>query len=299
MSEEMKRYRATKDWEEYPDGAFVRFEDVAAYGERCHWEGRAAGIEEMREAVEVGRPAYVATAKWIDTIASRLLASAPPEQDDLSPEALASVKRGLAQKATIDRDSFATYVEGTETITTSEATKRALAPAETPNAVTRQAMADTDAGRGVTATGVNNLFVKLDAPDIPASSEASHANILKTVSSEWEHTESPGEVHCHSRMIEGVLCRWWGRDTPPGVAMIDRAVLPETPDAFANDWNRARADKALAGAQEPDYNAELRAAFMAGCRRGYPYAEYPEKMRHYAEAEALRRWPEKPQEGKP
>jgi hypothetical protein len=230
--------------------AAIEVDRIRAY-ENGRREGRVAGIEEMRDAALADNYEDLDLERTLQAIASRLLASAPPEQDDLSPEALASVKRGLAQKATIDRGSFATCVEGTETITTSEVTKRALAPPETPNIETRQAMADTDAGRGVTATGVNNLFVKLDAPDIPASSEASHANILKTVSSEWEHTESPGEVHCHSRMIEGVLCRWWGRDTPPGVAMIDRAVLPETPDAFANDWNRARADKALAGAQEP------------------------------------------------
>jgi predicted transcriptional regulator len=167
----------------------------AAYGERRYREGRAAGIEEMRDAALADNYEDLDLERTLQAIASRLLASAPPEQDDLSPEALASVKRGLAQKATIDRGSFATCVEGTETITTSEVTKRALAPPETPNIETRQAMADTDAGRVVTATGVNNLFVKLDAPDILAP--------------------------------------------------------PEVPDAFANDWNRARADKALAGAQEP------------------------------------------------
>jgi hypothetical protein len=49
-------------------------------------------------------------------------------KEDLAPEALASVKRGLAQKGTIDRGSFA----DTETVATSEETKQALAPPEQP-----------------------------------------------------------------------------------------------------------------------------------------------------------------------
>ena len=53
------------------------------------------------------------------------------------------------------------------------------------------------------------------------------ANILKTVSSEWQTTRNNNEVTCHSRMIEGVLCRWWGEDTPPGVQMIDAAASTE------------------------------------------------------------------------
>lgn len=48
-------------------------------------------------------------------------------------------------------------------------------------------------------------------------------NILKTVSSEWEHSSADGEVSCHSKMLEGVLCRWWGSDEPLGVALIDKA----------------------------------------------------------------------------
>jgi hypothetical protein len=38
------------------------------------------------------------------------------------------------------------------------------------------------------------------------------------------------------------------------------------------------------------YKAGQREAFVAGCEAGY--ADYPEKMRHFAEAEALRRYPE-------
>ena len=61
--------------------------------------------------------------------ADAALAGAPPEQR-LSSEALASVKQGLTQKGMVDRGSFAVYVERTETITMSEATKQALAGAE-------------------------------------------------------------------------------------------------------------------------------------------------------------------------
>jgi hypothetical protein len=80
--------------------------------------------------------------------------------------------------------------------------------------------------RDDTAQKMTDAFARADK----ALAGAPHANVLKTVSSEWEHTENLGEVPCHSRMIEGVLCRWWGRDTPPGVAMIDHAIdYPEKP----------------------------------------------------------------------
>lgn len=59
-----------------------------------------------------------------------------------------------------------------------------------------------------------------------------HANVLQEVSSEWETTKNAGEVTCHSRMIEGVLCRWWGDGpAPAGVDTIDRATQPPGTDA--------------------------------------------------------------------
>jgi hypothetical protein len=73
----------------------------------------------------------------------------------------------------------------------------------------------------------------------------------------------------------------------------------------------ARAAEALAGEPgERSYSAaELREAFVAGRQEGMAWlalvfgleiGDYPEKMRHFAEAEALRRYgPEKPQEAKP
>lgn len=49
--------------------------------------------------------------------------------------------------------------------------------------------------------------------------------ILKEVSSEWETTKNDNEVPCHSRMVEGVLCRWWGDGPAPrGVAILDSRV---------------------------------------------------------------------------
>lgn len=56
-------------------------------------------------------------------------------------------------------------------------------------------------------------------------------NILREVSSEWDTTMNTNEVTCHSRMIEGVLCRWWGDGpTPKGVAVIDAAATEERKD---------------------------------------------------------------------
>lgn len=38
----------------------------------------------------------------------------------------------------------------------------------------------------------------------------------------WERHEEEKVVTCHSRMVGGVLCRWWGdSQDPPGVAMIN------------------------------------------------------------------------------
>ena len=49
-------------------------------------------------------------------------------------------------------------------------------------------------------------------------------NVLREVSSEWDTTMNDNET-CHSRMIGGVLCRWWGDgSTPEGVKWIDDAA---------------------------------------------------------------------------
>jgi len=58
----------------------------------------------------------------------------------------------------------------------------------------------------------------------PASTRQS-PNILKHVTSEWTKEPNDDAVTCHHRMIEGVLCRWWGDGpTPDGVAIIDKAA---------------------------------------------------------------------------
>jgi len=41
----------------------------------------------------------------------------------------------------------------------------------------------------------------------------------------WQHTHNDNEVPCHSRVIGGVLCRWWGDVEPAGVHLIDRAAI--------------------------------------------------------------------------
>lgn len=60
--------------------------------------------------------------------------------------------------------------------------------------------------------------------------QPSENNVLKEVTSDWYiTTENNGyaTVPCHSRMIEGVLCRWWGDGpVPKGVALINAAVAP-------------------------------------------------------------------------
>lgn len=63
-------------------------------------------------------------------------------------------------------------------------------------------------------------------------------NVLREVSSEWHTDINDNAVTCHSRMIEGVLCRWWGDGpTPKGVAMIDAAQA--APDDVLTDEKRA------------------------------------------------------------
>ncbi len=41
----------------------------------------------------------------------------------------------------------------------------------------------------------------------------------------WEREAGPGLVTCNSRVVGGVLCRWWGDGAvPDGVALIDAAA---------------------------------------------------------------------------
>ena len=50
-------------------------------------------------------------------------------------------------------------------------------------------------------------------------------NFLKDVDSEWDVTHGENEVTCHSRMVGGVLCRWWGDGSDPsGVRFINEAI---------------------------------------------------------------------------
>lgn len=68
----------------------------------------------------------------------------------------------------------------------------------------------------------------------PAQSSAAPANVLRNVSSEWKTEKNDAAVTVHHRMVDGVLCRWWGDGpTPPGVAKIDAAcsAAPAQPSA--------------------------------------------------------------------
>lgn len=62
-----------------------------------------------------------------------------------------------------------------------------------------------------------------------------NANLLKPITTaEWQTDVNDNQVTCHSRMVEGVLCRWWGDDVAPlGVAIIDNALskIPPPPDS--------------------------------------------------------------------
>lgn len=53
----------------------------------------------------------------------------------------------------------------------------------------------------------------------------------------WEYEAGPGEVTCHSRVIAGVLCRWWGEGAAPrGVAVIDQAAALAGFAVETNEW---------------------------------------------------------------
>ena len=61
-------------------------------------------------------------------------------------------------------------------------------------------------------------------------------NLLRDETSAWEiqRQDSDGNpvVTCHTRVIGGVLCRWWGDGpAPSGVDLIDRAAQPPAPVA--------------------------------------------------------------------
>jgi hypothetical protein len=61
----------------------------------------------------------------------------------------------------------------------------------------------------------------------PAETEAAPSPFdMGPTTSAWEHTHGSGEIACHSRVVKGVLCRWWGEGpAPEGVALIDRAAV--------------------------------------------------------------------------
>jgi hypothetical protein len=56
-----------------------------------------------------------------------------------------------------------------------------------------------------------------------AQSDAEPLDLGETT--EWETRTDEGCVTCHTRVVDGVLCRWWGDGpVPTGVAKIDRAA---------------------------------------------------------------------------
>ena len=58
-------------------------------------------------------------------------------------------------------------------------------------------------------------------PPLPASAYSAD------VTTGWEKTKGDNEIACHSRMIGGVLCRWWGDgEVPSGVEMLNAAFPP-------------------------------------------------------------------------
>lgn len=74
---------------------------------------------------------------------------------------------------------------------------------------------------------------------LPAPPPAKDApRILKDETTEWQTDKADGQVTCHSRMVDGVLCRWWGDGPPPkGVIAIDAAALPAK-DAVGEAYER-------------------------------------------------------------
>jgi hypothetical protein len=61
--------------------------------------------------------------------------------------------------------------------------------------------------------------------------ERRYANPFKVLTSEWQTDRGENQVTCHSRMVDGVLCRWWGDDEPPGTAKIDAAASAQSANA--------------------------------------------------------------------
>lgn len=67
--------------------------------------------------------------------------------------------------------------------------------------------------------------------EVPSEPLTSHKNLLRDETAKWEvqKTDCDGNpvVTCHTRVVGGVLCRWWGDEAPPsGVEAIDRAAQP-------------------------------------------------------------------------
>lgn len=73
------------------------------------------------------------------------------------------------------------------------------------------------------------LEQRIAAISAPASASV-YPNILKDVDSDWDTEKNEGAVTCHSRMIGGVLCRWWGDGPEPsGIVKINAALSAPAP----------------------------------------------------------------------
>lgn len=67
-------------------------------------------------------------------------------------------------------------------------------------------------------------------------SQGEDERVLKDVTTEWVADENAGTVKTHSRMVDGVLCRWWGAGpAPAGVAKIDQAASTHPAPQEAGD----------------------------------------------------------------
>lgn len=60
-------------------------------------------------------------------------------------------------------------------------------------------------------------------PEVEYLPKQAGGNFLTNDTTDWKSERGHGAIACHTRVIGGVLCRWWGEEEPRGVRILDRA----------------------------------------------------------------------------
>lgn len=78
--------------------------------------------------------------------------------------------------------------------------------------------------------GVRDKHFTVDQAMECLHAEDDSGNFLKEQTTDWQTDIGPNQVTCHSRVIGGVLCRWWGNGPEPeGVAILDKLTTTLSP----------------------------------------------------------------------